>query len=111
MEFVETTGSPYYYCFLTKKREYEFPTLVPTMQLGMPVFKTSKQTHAARLHQRFAALELRRCQCATRFGARQVGASTGHGGAVLAVIDGEQFARGGSVATDPHQVRGPASVY
>lgn len=51
MEFVEPTGSPYYYCFLTQTREYEFPPLVPTLQLGMSLIKTARDTHATRLHQ------------------------------------------------------------
>jgi len=55
MEFVEPSGSPYYFCFLTQKREYEFPPLVPTQQLGMQLIKTAKDTHAQRLHQRLAS--------------------------------------------------------
>lgn len=49
MEFVEQKGSPYFYCFLTQKSEYDFPPLVPTHQFGMRLFKTAEGTHASRL--------------------------------------------------------------
>jgi len=59
MEFVEPSGTPYYYCFLTRKREWEFPKLVPVGQLGMAV-KTSASTHAMRMKHRMLQQPKRR---------------------------------------------------
>jgi hypothetical protein len=51
MEFTEPSGTPYYYCFLTGQREWEFPRLQPIGQLGLAV-KTSAATHAMRFKRR-----------------------------------------------------------
>lgn len=59
MEFVEPSGTPYYYCFLTKRREWEFPKLMPVGQLGVGV-KTSSSTHAMRLKHRMLQQPKRR---------------------------------------------------
>jgi hypothetical protein len=59
MEFVDGSGSPYYYCFLTKRREWEFPKLMPVGQLGVGV-KTSASTHAMRMKHRMLQQPKRR---------------------------------------------------
>ena len=59
MEFVEASGTPYYYCFLTKRREYEFPKLLPVGNLGVAIGKTAS-THAARMKNRMLQQPKRR---------------------------------------------------
>jgi hypothetical protein len=59
MEFVDSSGTPYYYCFLTKRREYEFPKLFPVGQIGIAT-KTSHDTHATRMKRRLLQQPKRR---------------------------------------------------
>ena len=39
MEFVDPSGTPYYYCFLDQTREYEFPKVLPVGQLGVQLMQ------------------------------------------------------------------------
>jgi len=59
MEFVEPSGTPYYYCFLNQKKEYEFPGLFPIGTVGV-VTKNAEQRHAIRLRQRMLQQPKRR---------------------------------------------------
>jgi len=59
MEFVDGSGTPYYFCFLTNEKEYEFPTLVPVGQLGL-FSKSTQYTHAMRMKRRLLQQAKRR---------------------------------------------------
>lgn len=60
MEFVEPSGTPYYYCFLTRKREYEFPKLLPVGMVNAIAVKTDEATHVERLRTRMLQRPKRR---------------------------------------------------
>ena len=59
MEFVDASGTPYYYCLLTRQYEWEFPKLQPIGQLGVAT-KTTASTHAMRFKRRMLQQPKRR---------------------------------------------------